>query len=207
MRHGRWAGSGLNQSWYGGEAEWTRLIDSICAGLEFARDTWDQIEYCGTTWSDSMNKRSRAPRLHWDNLRILKDRVEKPDKYNEFIRQQPSFEACEVLSETSTVPPADDDEGKPEEIAMFEELTNAAWNWGLRASIPEIAKKATPAWAQGSSNMNSNLGKRGGQNQEGNPHERGSSAHFQVDGHCVPFRGHQALLGPRRASPCHVGLP
>ena len=100
--------------------------------------------------------------MHKNSLRILKDKAQNPNVYNEFIRQQPNFEACEVLSETSTVPSADDEEEKPEESTMFEELTNAAWNMGLRASIPEIAKKAKSAWAQGSSHMNSNLGNEAG---------------------------------------------
>ena len=100
--------------------------------------------------------------MHRNNLNILKDKAENPDMYNKFMRQQPNFEACEVLSETSTVPLADDGDEIPEEARMFEELTNAEWNIGHMASIPEIAKKAKSARAHDSCYTNSNLG-----NEEG----------------------------------------
>ena len=48
--------------------------------------------------------------MHRANLKIMKNRAENPDMHNKIMRDQPSFEACEVLSETSTVPPADADE-------------------------------------------------------------------------------------------------
>ena len=65
--------------------------------------------------------------------------------------EQPTFEACEVLSETSTVPPADVGEEMAEELRMFEELTNAEWDMGHKARIPEIAKKAKSARVKNSS--------------------------------------------------------
>ena len=123
------------------DAEWQALVDCLCAGLEFSEDSWSDIAYCKNTWSDATTSRNRAPRMHRDNLRILKDKVENPDKYNEFIRQQPPFEACEVLSETSTVPPADGCGEDAEELRIFEELSNAAWSVGRRARITDISKK------------------------------------------------------------------
>ena len=77
----------------------------MCAGLVFTKDTWDEIEYCKTTWSDATTPRARAPQMHRNNLNILKDKADNPDMHNKFMGQQPNFEACEVLSETSTVPP------------------------------------------------------------------------------------------------------
>ena len=94
------------------DAEWQALVDNLCAGLVFTKDSWDDIEYCKTTWSDATAQRTKAPQMHRNNLRILKDRAQSPNVYNEFIRQQPNFEACEVLPETSTVPPADDQENQ-----------------------------------------------------------------------------------------------
>ena len=137
------------------DAEWQALVDSLCAGLVFSEDPWDDIEHCKNTCSDVTTSRNRAPRMHRDNLRILKDKVENPDKYNEFIRQQPPFEACEVLSETSTVPPVDGCGEDAEELRIFEELSNAAWNGGHRARITEIAKKSKSVRTK-----NANLGGR-----------------------------------------------
>ena len=99
-----------------GDTEWGRLIDALCAGLGFAKDTWDQIEYCGITWSDATMTRSKAPPMHRGNLKILRGKAENPDMYNKLMREPPGFEACDVLSETSTASPADADADDGEEI-------------------------------------------------------------------------------------------
>ena len=31
------------------DVEWQALVDNLCAGLVFKKDTWDEIEYCKTT--------------------------------------------------------------------------------------------------------------------------------------------------------------
>ena len=62
------------------------------------------------------------------------------------MREQPNFEACDVLSETSTASPADADADDDEEInKLFEKFTDDEWNKEYKARIPEIAKKAMTA--------------------------------------------------------------
>ena len=90
--------------------------------------------------------------MHKGNLKILREKAENPDMYNKLMGEQPNFEACDVLSETSTASPADAEVDEDDEIhRIFEQITDAEWSREYKARIPDIAKKAMTARTKESS--------------------------------------------------------
>ena len=74
-------------------------------------------------------------------MAILQKRAEEPDEYLTYVRNQPSFKMCEVLSETSTVSTLASGSGENYTEA-FETLTEDTWNKVQKAMIPVTAQRA-----------------------------------------------------------------
>ena len=88
--------------------------------------------------------------MHKGNLKILREKADNPDMHNKLMREQPGFEACDVLSETSTASPADADADDDEEInKLFDKSTDDEWNDEWSKEGHDCPHQGNQPWQRG----------------------------------------------------------